>query len=46
MGNVVSASIPAALARARLEGRVQTGDRVMFLMGSAGMSFAACTFLN
>jgi len=45
-GNVVSASIPAALARARLEGRVQTGDRVMFLMGSAGMSFAACTFLN
>lgn len=43
-GNVVSASIPAALAQARLEGRTKTGDRVMFLMGSAGMSFAACTF--
>lgn len=45
-GNVVSASIPAALARARSERRVNPGDRVMFLMGSAGMSFAACTFSN
>lgn len=45
-GNVVSASIPAALAQAGLEGRLKPGDRVMFLMGSAGMSFAACTFLN
>lgn len=45
-GNVVSASIPAALAKARCEGRVNPGDRVMFLMGSAGMSFAACNFSN
>jgi 3-oxoacyl-[acyl-carrier-protein] synthase III len=45
-GNVVSASIPAALAEARKEGRLETGDRAMFLMGSAGMSFAACTFVN
>lgn len=45
-GNIVSASIPAALAQARLEGRLSAGDRVMFLMGSAGMSFATGTFLN
>lgn len=43
-GNVVSASIPAALAKAQKEGRLQSGHQVMFLMGSAGMSFATCTF--
>ncbi len=45
-GNVVSASIPTALAEARQEGRITVGQRVMFLMGSAGMSFAMGTFLN
>ncbi|WP_240787017.1 3-oxoacyl-[acyl-carrier-protein] synthase III C-terminal domain-containing protein [Ramlibacter rhizophilus] len=44
-GNVVSASIPAAMARARRAGRLSRGDRVMFLMGSAGMSFALGQFV-
>jgi 3-oxoacyl-[acyl-carrier-protein] synthase III len=44
-GNVVSASIPVALAQAESVGRLKEGDRVMCLMGSAGMSFAACTFI-
>lgn len=43
-GNVVSASIPASLARAKRDGRLLPGHQVMFLMGSAGMSFAACSF--
>jgi 3-oxoacyl-[acyl-carrier-protein] synthase III len=43
-GNIVSASIPAALARSQEEGRLSNGDRVLFLMGSAGMSFAAGSF--
>ncbi len=45
-GNVVSASIPASLAMARRDGRLQPGHQVMFLMGSAGMSFAACSFAH
>jgi 3-oxoacyl-[acyl-carrier-protein] synthase III len=44
-GNIVSASIPVALAEADGVGRLKKGQRVMFLMGSAGMSFAACTFV-
>lgn len=43
-GNIVSASIPAALARAKEDGRLKAGDQVLFLMGSAGMSFAAGRF--
>jgi 3-oxoacyl-[acyl-carrier-protein] synthase III len=43
-GNIVSASIPAAIARAKEEGRLNGGDRVLFLVGSAGMSFAAGRF--
>lgn len=43
-GNLVSGSIPAALACAKAEGRLRPGDRVMSLMGSAGMSFAITTF--
>ena len=43
-GNIVSASIPTALARAKSEGRLERGTRVLSLMGSAGMSFAATTF--
>ena len=43
-GNVVSASIPVALAQAEGIGRLKEGHRVMCLMGSAGMSFAVFTF--
>ncbi|MCW5671942.1 MAG: 3-oxoacyl-ACP synthase [Hydrogenophaga sp.] len=43
-GNIVSASIPAALAMATEEGRLKRDDRVLFLMGSSGMSFAAGRF--
>lgn len=43
-GNIVSASIPGALARAKEDGRLKKGDQVLFLMGSAGMSFAAGHF--
>ena len=43
-GNIVSASIPGALAQAKEEGRLKAGDRVLFLMASAGMSFAAGRF--
>jgi 3-hydroxy-3-methylglutaryl CoA synthase len=42
-GNIVSASIPVALAQADGVGRLKEGHRVMCFMGSAGMSFAACT---
>ena len=43
-GNLVSASIPAALARAKEDGRLKAGDQVLFLMGSADMSAAAGRF--
>lgn len=45
-GNVVSASIPASLAQAKIDGRLKPEDRVVLLMGSAGMSFAAGSFAN
>lgn len=44
-GNVVSASIPAAMARARDAGKLAKKNRVAFLMGSAGMSFSTGGFL-
>jgi 3-oxoacyl-[acyl-carrier-protein] synthase III len=44
IGNVVSASIPATMALARAEGRLQKGDRILSCMGSAGMSFNVTTF--
>jgi acyl-CoA:acyl-CoA alkyltransferase len=44
-GNVVSASIPAAMALARKAGKLARGDQVMCLMGSAGMSFALGKFV-
>ncbi|MBA2673455.1 3-oxoacyl-[acyl-carrier-protein] synthase III C-terminal domain-containing protein [Ramlibacter sp.] len=43
-GNVVSASIPAAIALAREAGRLKKGDRVLSCMGSAGLSFNATRF--
>lgn len=44
-GNVVSASIPTAMAVAQSVGKLRKGSRVAFLMGSAGMSFAAGEFV-
>lgn len=44
-GNVVSASIPAAMAMAQDAGRLLKKARVAFLMGSAGMSFSTGGFL-
>ncbi|MGV3572384.1 MAG: 3-oxoacyl-[acyl-carrier-protein] synthase III C-terminal domain-containing protein [Ramlibacter sp.] len=43
-GNVVSASIPAGMARALDAGKLVKGQKVMALMGSAGMSFALSSF--
>jgi 3-oxoacyl-[acyl-carrier-protein] synthase III len=44
-GNVVSASVPAGLALALESGRIQRGDRLATWVGSAGMSFSACSFV-
>lgn len=44
-GNIVSASIPAAMALAQKAGKLSKGDPVMCLMGSAGMSFALGQFV-
>lgn len=43
-GNLVSASVPVALAQAREEGAVQDGEWVAGWVGSAGMSFASFAF--
>ncbi|MBX3170558.1 MAG: hypothetical protein KF760_24335 [Candidatus Eremiobacteraeota bacterium] len=42
MGNLVAASIPAALHRAVEEGRLQRGQTAMLLGTSAGVSLGAC----
>lgn len=39
-GNLVSASVPAALFKAQQENRLKRGDKIAFVVGSAGMSFA------
>ncbi|QIS11297.1 3-oxoacyl-[acyl-carrier-protein] synthase III C-terminal domain-containing protein [Nocardia arthritidis] len=44
-GNVVSASVPAAIASALAAGRLQTGRRAVGWVGSAGMSFGAFSFV-
>jgi 3-oxoacyl-[acyl-carrier-protein] synthase III len=44
-GNIGSASIPAAMALAEKAGKLHKTDKVAFLMGSAGMSFAAGHFV-
>ncbi|MGX1808173.1 3-oxoacyl-[acyl-carrier-protein] synthase III C-terminal domain-containing protein [Nocardia sp. NPDC055321] len=44
-GNVVSASVPAAIASALEQGLVRPGDRAVGWVGSAGMSFGAFTFV-
>lgn len=43
-GNLVSASVPTALALAWRSGAIQRGDRIAGWVGSAGMSFAAYSF--
>lgn len=43
-GNVVSAAIPAAMAVALQDGRLQRGQRVLALVASAGMSFSTAWF--
>jgi len=44
-GNVVSASVPAGMALAIQEGRIKRGDRIAGWVASAGMSFAAYSFI-
>jgi acyl-CoA:acyl-CoA alkyltransferase len=44
-GNVVSASVPAGLALALEKGEIERGDRLATWVGSAGMSFSACSFV-
>jgi acyl-CoA:acyl-CoA alkyltransferase len=44
LGNVVSASVPVALARAREAGHIHQNDWLAGWVGSAGMSFASFTF--
>jgi acyl-CoA:acyl-CoA alkyltransferase len=44
-GNLAAASIPAGIAFAVAEDRIHRGDRLLCLTGSAGMSFAAYSFV-
>jgi 3-oxoacyl-[acyl-carrier-protein] synthase III len=43
-GNTVSASIPLGMSVAEEEGRLKRGDRVVIIVGSAGISVAFATF--
>lgn len=43
-GNTVSASLPVGLSVAQEEGRLRRGDRVLLLMGSAGVTTGFVTF--
>lgn len=44
-GNIVSASVPTAIAIAVEEGRLKRGDRAIGWVGSAGMSFSSFSFI-
>lgn len=44
LGNLVSASIPAAMVMAEAEGRLKRGDRVVLVPASAGMVFGVGQF--
>ncbi|MDX2164500.1 MAG: 3-oxoacyl-[acyl-carrier-protein] synthase III C-terminal domain-containing protein [Gammaproteobacteria bacterium] len=44
-GNLVSASVPAAMALALKENKLKRGDRVVCWVASAGMSFAVYSFI-
>ncbi len=43
-GNLVSASIPAAIAMSCSDNSLKRGDNVIFWVGSAGMSFNVTNF--
>lgn len=45
MGNLVSASIPAGIADSYRRGKLKRGNQVVCWVGSAGMSFAAYSFI-
>lgn len=44
-GNVVSASLPLAMSLALEDGRLQRGQRVLLVMGGAGLTTALSTFV-
>jgi 3-oxoacyl-[acyl-carrier-protein] synthase III len=44
-GNTVSASVPLAMSLAVEEGRLKRGDRVLVLVGSAGISIGIANFI-
>lgn len=44
-GNLVSASVPAGIALAREQGEIRRGDRLVWWIASAGMSFSVCSFV-
>ena len=44
-GNLVSASIPAAIVLAEAEGRLKRGDKVVLVPASAGMVFGVGQFI-
>jgi 3-oxoacyl-[acyl-carrier-protein] synthase III len=44
-GNVVSASLPLAMALAQADGRLQRGHRVLLIMGGGGLTTALSTFI-
>ncbi|PXX17359.1 3-oxoacyl-[acyl-carrier-protein] synthase III C-terminal domain-containing protein [Paraburkholderia tropica] len=44
-GNLVSASIPAAISLAKESGALKRGDRALCWVGSAGMSFNVSSFI-
>lgn len=44
-GNLVSASIPAAISTAKEAEKIKRGDRVLCWIGSAGMSFGTSSFV-
>lgn len=44
-GNIVSASVPGAIALAIAEDRIKAGDRLIGWVGSAGMSYGAFSFV-
>ena len=43
-GNLISASVPAAISLAVDEGKLRKNDKILSLVGSAGMSFSAANF--
>ncbi len=43
-GNLVSASVPAAMSMALDEGKLKKNDKIIAWAGSAGMSFCGCVF--